>query len=162
MPIYLNAKGITGDVSAQGFSGQVALDSVSFGQSRSWNPNGYKSNTESSSAPNVSEITASKKVDIATVPAMQAFLNATVIATATITCTRETSGGSAQETEWSVTLTNFTITSQNISASPDGYSPESLTFAFTAYTFKYAPMAIGGKAGSPQSAGWNSSTSVSS
>ena len=162
MAIYMQFKGIDGNITAKGFEKYIQLHSFSFGLGRaiaSRNP-GQMSNREAST-PSISEISISKETD-ETSPLFfsQACLGDsidTVIITFTIT------GPDQPLHSVDYTLSNVLISSYSVSGNGgEGVPFENMSLNFDKIEVKYTPYDDKHKAKSPVTSSYNLATASKS
>jgi type VI secretion system secreted protein Hcp len=147
MPIYMNynSLAIKGDVTEANHIGWIELNSFQWGVGRGISsPTGASADRESS-APSVSEITATKAQDISTVPLLNETLQGegqTVI----IDFCKTDKGNLEGYLEY--TLTNCMISGYSISSGGDRPS-ESISLNFTKVEVKNIPLGAAGESKDP-------------
>ena len=140
-PIYMSYEGITGDVTAQGYTGQIELNSFQWGVGRAISsPTGGGGDREAA-APSVSEITVTKPLD----KASPALLSQSLAGEGKLVVISFVKSDNGQlKTYLKVTLTNTLISSFSMSSGGDRPT-ESLTFNFTKIQFDYTAFDANGQ-----------------
>lgn len=158
MPIYMQFPGASGDVSAQGFEGQIELTSASFGMDRPLDSRVGSSGYSATGKLQVHEITITKPTDSAspqlTIAALQGVFNNTV------TITFVTTSGTGMTPFMSYQLTNCGIASAHTTAGQQGLPTESYSLSFGQIQFTFQNMNQAGQA-SPTITGYNLETARS-
>ena len=148
MAIYVKytSPNITGDVTTQGYAGQMEIQSFQWGIGRGvGSPTGASGNREAST-PSVSEITLTKMLDQASGDLLKEAFSGAGKATAVIAMVRTDGGGGVTYLEY--TLTNVMLSGYSISSGGDRPS-ESISLNFTKIEAKFTPQKDDGTAGTP-------------
>ncbi|MFI5377975.1 MAG: type VI secretion system tube protein Hcp [Tepidisphaerales bacterium] len=149
-PIYMNFNGIPGDVTANGHTGEIQLQSFQWGVGRGiGSPTGSSADRESS-APSVSEIVVTKTTDRATPMLLQAILTGTP---EDVKIDFVTSSRGKLSTYLEYDLSNVLISSYSVSSGGDR-PMESLSLNFTKIQVKYMVANADGSV-TPISTGWD-------
>lgn len=147
MAIYLKFGNVKGNVTADGYVGQIALKSIDFEVSRNVSmETGNLSNRESSK-PSLTVIRITKKADNSVAALFKEALTGSAGQEATITFVR--TGDKVQEF-MSYKLTNCIISKYKISADEDDQPFEILDLSFSAIEVSYKDHDASNKAGNPQ------------
>ena len=148
MAIYLKFGNLKGNVTADGYAGQIALTSIDFGGSRNVSmETGNLSNRESSK-PNLTPIEITKKADSSVAALFKEFLTGSAGQEAIITFVR--TGASKVEDYMTYKLTNCIVSSYKISADEEGQPIENLKLSYSAIEVSYKDHDASNKAGNPQ------------
>lgn len=136
MAVYMEFEGIEGNVTMDGYVGQIELGSFSWGVGRGISMiTGRTANREASS-PSISEVTVTKVMDKATPLLVQESVIGTKGKKVIIHLTR--TGGAAEEEYMTYTLHDCLISSYSVSGSGDGDAAESLSLSFTGIETAYS------------------------
>lgn len=148
MAIYLKFGNVKGNVTADGYAGQIAVTSVDFDVKRSVSMEvGNLSNRESSK-PTLSPITITKIADNSVAALFKEALTGSAGQEAVLTFVHT---GSAKVEEFmTYKLTNCIVSSYKITAQGDEAPQETLTLSYSAIEVSYKDRDASSKAGSPQ------------
>lgn len=151
-PIYMKYGTITGDVTATGHEQWIEVNSFQFGISRTISaPTGGSSDRESS-APSVSEITITKPMDSSSPNLLNEALQGTG---QTVTIDFVKTGPAGQPITYAeYTLSNTLVSGYSVSSSGDNPT-ESISLAFTKFTFQFTPQNSDGSLGTPGTVGYD-------
>lgn len=116
MPIYVKIESITGDVTAEGHSGEVQASTLSYGLAAPVAPQ-VGGGALAAAPPSMSEVSITKGHDVASVPLTRALLKRTRFGTVNITFTRQDSARSADYLR--VELIDALVSAINVSSSGD-------------------------------------------
>ena len=148
MAIYMKFGAISGDVTTDGFKDWIELNSYSFGVGRGVGSATGGSTNREASAPSISEVTVSKKMDVASAQLFQDATLGTLDTTVTLKLTTTTKNKT--ETFLVYELTNCGCSSYSISSGGD-MPMESLSLNFTKIMMTFSGLDPATKA-SPKSA----------
>ena len=156
MAIYLELEGIEGNVTAEGYEGQIGIMSVSFGVSRqiSMEP-GAMTNRETS-APMLSPIMLSKEADSSVIAIFKEATSGSAGTTATLRFVR--TGADAVQEYMTMTLNDCIVSDYSISAGGDGAPMESIGVSYSRIEVAYTGGDASGKASQPQRATYDLTT----
>ena len=166
MNIYMQVQGIDGEVTAQGFSKWIQLESYDFEGNRQMNTRPGVVTSREGTRPSFSDFVITKFVDSATPKLLSQFTTGKALSKVVISAV--TTG--AQPTAYlTFTLTNAMVSgfqsSQDILPNVDGnveqmpHKPlETLKFNYTEIEVKYVPFDATHGAGSPEIASYNLQT----
>ncbi|MDX1692258.1 MAG: type VI secretion system tube protein Hcp [Ketobacteraceae bacterium] len=136
MPIFMEIEGIEGNVTMEGFEGQIELLSYNWGVGRGISMiTGRTANREVSS-PSISEVTVSKSMDKATPMILQEAVVGTKGKNIKLHLVR--TGGDTEEEYMTYTLHNCLISSYSVGAGGNGEPTETLSLSFTAIETAYS------------------------
>lgn len=136
MPIYMEIEGIKGNVTTDGYVGQIELHSFNWGVGRGISMiTGRTANREVSS-PSISEVTVSKTMDKSTPMLLQEAVIGTKGKQVKLHLVR--TGGDTQEEYMTYTLQDCLISSYSVGGSSSGEATETLSLSFTAVETAYA------------------------
>ncbi len=153
MAIYLEFEGIKGNVTAEGYEGQIAIMSVSFGVSRivSMEP-GSLTNRELSAC-NLSPVSLSKEADNSVTAIFKQATSGSAGALATLRFVR--TGTDTVQEYMTMELTNSIVSGYSISASGDGAPMESIELSYSKIEISYTDYDETNKAGNPTRASYD-------
>lgn len=147
MAIYLKFGNVKGNVTADGYAGQIAVKSINFEGSRKVSmETGNLSNRESSK-PTLSLIQITKRADSSVAALFKEFLTGSAGQEAVIAFVR--TGDKIQEF-MTYKLTNCIISKYNISADEDEQPFEIIELSYSAIEISYKDHDASNKAGNPQ------------
>ena len=147
MAIYLKFGNVKGNVTADGFAGQIAVTRVKFNVSRNVSMEAGNLSNRESTKPNLSPITITKKADNSVAALFKEALTGSAGQEATITFVR--TGDKVQEF-MAYKLSNCIISSYDIDAEGDDAPVEELTLSYSAIEVSYKDHDASNKAGNPQ------------
>lgn len=148
MAIYLKFGNVKGNVTAEGYAGQIAVMSIEFEGSRKVSmETGNLSNRESSK-PNLSVIQIIKKADNSVAALFKEFLTGSVGQEATITFVR--TGSDKVQEFMTYKLTNCIVSKYKISADGDEQPSEVIELSYSAIEVSYKDHDASNKSGNPQ------------
>ena len=147
MAMYLKFGNVKGNVTADGYAGQIALTRVKLGVARNVTMEAGNLSNRESSKPNVSAITIKKKADSSVAALFKEALTGSAGQEATITFVR--TGDKVQEF-MAYKLTNCIISSYDIDAEGEDAPEEDITLSFSAIEVSYKDHDASNKAGNPQ------------
>jgi type VI secretion system secreted protein Hcp len=154
MAIYMKFGSISGDVTTEGFKDWISLESLSFGVGRGiGSATGGATNREAS-APSISEVSITKKMDVASAQLFQDATLGTLDTKVEIKLTTTTKNKT--EVFLAYELTNCGCSSYSVSSGGD-MPQESLSLNFTKIMMTFSGMDPATKA-SPKSATYDLST----
>jgi len=148
MAIYLKFGNVKGNVTADGYAGQIAIISADFGVSRSVSMEAGNLSNRESSKPTLSQISITKKADNSVAALFKEALTGSAGQEAVLTFVR--TGSDKVQEFMSYKLTNCIISSYNISAVGDEEPTESLTLSYSAIEVSYKDHDASNKSGNPQ------------
>lgn len=152
MAIYLKFGNVKGNVTADGYAGQIALTSVEFETSRNVSmETGNLSNRESSK-PTLSRIIVFKQGDSSVAALLKEALGGSAGQEAVLTFVR--TGDKVQEF-MSYKLTNCIISRYKIIAPKDQEPTERIELSYSAIEVSYKDHDASNKAGNPQRVGYD-------
>jgi len=156
MAIYLKFGSIKGNVTAEGYAGQIAVQSVNFGVSRMVSmETGNVSNREASK-PSLTEITLHKTADNSVAALFKEAVTGSAGQDAVMTFVR--TGGAKLEEFMTYKLTNCIVSSYSISAQGDEEPVETISLSFSKLEVSYQDFDHGNKAGTPQRVSYDITT----
>ncbi|MBL0898781.1 MAG: type VI secretion system tube protein Hcp [Gemmatimonadaceae bacterium] len=136
MAIYLKFdKEIKGEVTAEGFEGQVEVGSLQWGVGIGVSSPTGSANREAS-IPSFSEVVVTKSTDIASTPLFKETCGRENFKTVTISFTT-TAKGNSNLVFLEIKLENVIISGYSMSSGGDGRPSESLSLNYTKITMKY-------------------------
>ncbi len=133
-PIYMKFPGVTGNVTANGYSGYIELDSFQWGVGRSITSSTGSSSDREGSTPSVSEITVGKQSDASSIPLLTDALEGTNASLVEIDFVDIVKG--KLQPYLKVDLTN-TLISHDVMSSNGDRPTESLSLNYTKISFAY-------------------------
>lgn len=150
MAIYLKFGSVNGDVTTDGYSKWIEVNSCQFGAGRGISsPTGSAARREAS-APSLSEVVVTKQFDQTSNAMFEASTAGTKGTKAEIAFTRSGVGTSSGKQIELLRLTLEESLISGFSMSSGGDRPsESISFNYTKIEFKYTPMAADGSTGDP-------------
>jgi len=148
MAIYLKLGNVKGNVTAAGFEGQIAVQSVSFGVSRTVTMEPGNLSNREASKPTLSEITITKLADNSVAAIFKEALTGSAGQEAVITFVR--TGADKVQDFMTYKLTNCIISSYSISAAGDEEPAENLALSYSAIEVSYKDHDSSNKSGNPQ------------
>lgn len=148
MAIYLKFGNVKGNVTADGYAGQIAVSRVKFGVARSVSMEAGNLSNRESTKPNLSAITISKSADNSVAALFKEALTGSAGQEATITFVR--TGSDKVQEFMSYKLTNCIISSYDIEAEGDEQPTEELTLSYSAIEVSYKDHDASNKSGNPQ------------
>lgn len=152
MPIFMHYEGIDGNVTAVGYKEWFELESFHWGCNRQCStPTGRAANREVS-APSVSEVVITKKMDRASPQLLEQALVGQTGRTVTLTATRT---GKELEAYFKYKFEDVMISSYSIHAGGNGAAVETLTFNFDKISWKYWPTKAEGQSSEPITVGYD-------
>lgn len=153
MAIYMKYDGINGNVTADGYAGHIALNSVNFGVGRgiSMEP-GNMSNREAT-RPTVSEITISKYADTSATALFKESVTGSAGKTVVIKFVR--TGADKVQEFMDYTLENCLVSSYSLSADAESEPVESITLSFSKIMVSYNDFDAKNKTSNPQRVGYD-------
>lgn len=147
MAMYLKFGNVKGNVTADGYAGQIALTRVKLGVARNVTMEAGNLSNRESSKPNISAITIRKKADSSVAALFKEALTGSAGQEAIITFVR--TGDKVQEF-MTYKLTNCIISSYDIDAEGEDVPDEDITLSFSAIEVSYKDHDASNKAGNPQ------------
>jgi type VI secretion system secreted protein Hcp len=155
MSIYLKSSDIPGAVTAKGFENTFEIQSISYGITRNIGSR-IGTTASDSSVANLSEISLSKQLDVASTKLFAASLDGKILSSMVISFVRQNAAG--PETFLEITLGNVIVSSFSTSG-VGGATTEAPTETFTlnygTISVKNTPPKADGSAGTPATTGWN-------
>lgn len=153
MAIYLKFGNVKGNVTAEGYAGQIAVKSIEFEVARQVSmETGNLSNRESSK-PTLSRIEISKKADNSVAALLKEALTGSAGQEATITFVR--TGSDKVQEFMTYKLTNCILSRYKINAEGDEEPTELLELSYSAIEVSYKDHDASNKAGNPQRVGYD-------
>ena len=147
MAMYLKFGNVKGNVTADGYAGQIALTRVKLGVARNVTMEAGNLSNRESSKPNISAITIRKKADSSVAALFKEALTGSAGQEAIITFVR--TGDKVQEF-MTYKLTNCIISSYDIDSEGEDVPDEDITLSFSAIEVSYKDHDASNKAGNPQ------------
>jgi type VI secretion system secreted protein Hcp len=148
MAIYLKFGNVKGNVTADGYAGQIAVTSVSFGVSRSVSMEAGNLSNREASKPHLTEITLTKTADNSVAALFKEALTGSAGQEALLTFVR--TGADKVQDFMTYKLTNCIISGYHITAQGDEAPVESLSLSFSAIEVSYKDHDASNKSGNPQ------------
>ena len=148
MAIYLKFGNVKGNVTADGYAGQIAVKSVSFGVERNVSMEAGNLSNRESSKPTLSQIQISKTADNSVAALFKEALTGSAGQEAVLTFVR--TGSDKVQEFMTYKLTNCIISSYNIDAEGDEEPMESLKLSYSAIEVSYKDHDASNKSGNPQ------------
>ena len=148
MAIYLKFGNVKGNVTADGYAGQIAITSVSFGVSRSVSMEAGNLSNRESSKPSLSQITITKMADNSVAALFKEALTGSAGQEAVLTFVR--TGADKVQEFMTYKLTNCIISGYNISAQGDQEPIENISLSYSAIEVSYKDHDASNKSGNPQ------------
>lgn len=148
MAIYLKFGSIKGNVTAEGYAGQIAVNTVNFGVSRSVSMEAGNLSNREATKPNMSEITLTKLADNSVAALFKEAVTGSAGQEATLTFVR--TGTDKVQEYMTYKLTNCIISSYTISATSDQEPLETIALSYSAIEVSYKDHDASNKAGNTQ------------
>ena len=148
MAIYLKFGNVKGNVTADGYAGQIALVSVEFDVSRKVSMEAGNLSNRESTKPSLSIIEITKKADNSVAALFKEALTGSAGQEAIITFVR--TGANKVQEFMTYKLTNCIISGYKIFAVGDDEPAESLKLSYSAIEVSYKDHDASNKAGNPQ------------
>lgn len=154
MAIYLEFDGISGDVTAEGYTDQIELDSMAFGCSRdvSMEPGNMKN--REAGMPHLQSISISKQLDSATPLLLQKALTGAESKDATITIVRTGEGG-APIAVGTFVIKGVIVSDYDFAGSPGARPQESLQLSYAEIEVDFSGADTSGKNGKNVKVGYD-------
>lgn len=153
MAIYLKFGNIKGNVTSDGYAGQIAIMDIEFAVSRNVSMEAGNLSNREHSKPSLSEIKISKKADNSVVALFKESLNGSAGQEATITFVR--TGSNKVQEFMTYKLSNCIISSYKIKAKGEQEPTEELYLSYSAIEVSYKDHDASNKSGSPQRFGYD-------
>ena len=147
MAIYLKFGNIKGNVTAEGYAGQIAVTSINFGYQRNVSMEAGNLSNRESTKPSLSLIQITKKADNSVAALFKEGLTGAAGQEAILTFVR--TGDKLQE-YMAYKLSNCIISSYSVSAQGDDVPTEVISLSFSAIEVGYKDHDASNKAGNPQ------------
>ena len=147
MAIYLKFGNVKGNVTADGYTDQIAVTSINFGYHRNVTMEAGNLSNRESTKPTLSLVQITKKADNSVAALFKEGLTGTAGQEAVLTFVR--TGDKLQE-YMAYKLSNCIISSYSISAQGDDVPTEVLSLSFSAIEVSYKDHDASNKAGNPQ------------
>ena len=148
MAIYLKFGNVKGNVTAEGYAGQIAVAKIKFGVRRTVSMEAGNLSNRESSKPSLSVITITKKADNSVAALFKEALTGSAGQEAIITFVR--TGAQKVQEFMAYKLTNCIISSYDIDAEGENEPIEELTLSYSAIEVSYKDHDASNKAGNPQ------------
>ena len=148
MAIYLKFGNVKGNVTADGYVGQIAVKSIDFEVSRNVSMEAGNLSNRESTKPSLSRITISKKADNSVAALFKESVAGSAGQEAVLTFVR--TGSDKMQEFMSYKLTNCIISRYRISAVGDQEPNEVLELSYSAIEVSYKDHDASNKAGNPQ------------
>lgn len=148
MAIYLKFGNVKGNVTAEGYAGQIALKRVRFGLGRNVSMEAGNMSNRESSKPSFSRIVIEKKVDSSVVALLKEAASGSAGQEAILTFVR--TGANKVEEYMNYKLSNCIISSYDIDTNAENEDVEILSLSYSAIEVGYKDHDASNKAGNPQ------------
>lgn len=148
MAIYLKFGSVKGNVTAEGYAGQIAVSSVSFGVSRNVSMEAGNLSNRESAKPTLTEITITKVADNSVAAIFKEALTGSAGQEAVLTFVR--TGTDKVQEFMTYKLTNCIVSSYSISAEGDQEPVENIALSYSAIEVSYKDHDASNKAGNTQ------------
>ncbi|WP_018277157.1 type VI secretion system tube protein Hcp [Teredinibacter turnerae] len=153
MAIYIEWEGIEGNVTADGYSKHMSVDTFSFGVGRSITMEVGNCANREANRPAFSEITLTKLADNS---CTSIFQEATSVSEGKKVVIKFVQTGSDKVTEFmTYTLTECLVSGYSVSANSEGDPLESITVSFCGIEVNYLDFDATNKSASPQRVGYD-------
>ncbi len=156
MAIYLEYKGIKGNVTAEGYKDHIAVESVQFGVGRGISMEAGNLSNRESTRPSLSEITLSKMADNSVTAIFKEAVTGSAGKQVVIKFVR--TGADKVQEYMSFTLEDCLVSSYSISASSEGEPQESISLSYSKIMINYSDFDKTNKSGNPQRVGYDLET----
>ncbi len=153
MAIYLEYKGIPGNVTAEGFEKHIEVDSVSFGVNRPLSMTPGKMANREVGKPNVTEVHLTKRADNSVAALFKEAVSGSAGKDVVIKFVR--TGSDNVEEFMTYSLYDCLVSGYNISAHGDEEPNEEITLSFSKCEINYTDYDSSNKSGSPQRSGYD-------
>lgn len=148
MAIYLKFGNVKGNVTADGYVGQIAVSKIHFGINRNVSMEAGNLANRESTKPNLTPITIGKLADSSVAALLKEALTGSAGQEAIISFVRT---GSAKVEEYmSYKLTNCIVSGYDIDGEGEAVPEETLTLTYSAIEVSYKDHDASNKGGSPQ------------
>lgn len=147
MAIYLKFGNLKGNATAEGYTGQIVLDTVDFGVSRKVSMETGNLTNRESSKPNWSQVSVSKKADNSIAALLREAAVGAAGQEATITFVRT---GDKVQDFMAYKLSNCIVSDYRISAAGDEEPREYFSLSYSAIEVSYKDHDASNKSGNPQ------------
>jgi len=154
MAIYLEFDGIGGDVTAEGYAGQVKIESASFSVSREVTMEAGNMSNRESGKPRFSEVNLGKNADSSS----SAFFKSSILGASgkkAILHFVQTGDNDVLKEFISYELENCIVSSFSFSADGDQLPYESISLSFSKCTISYTGHDLANKGGGPSRFGYD-------
>lgn len=148
MAIYLKSGNVKGNVTADGYAGQIAVKSIEFEVSRQVSMEAGNLSNRESSKPSLSRIEITKKADNSVAALFKEALTGSAGQEATLTFVR--TGSDKVQEFMTYKLTNCIISRYKINAEGDEEPSELLELSYSAIEVSYKDHDASNKSGNPQ------------
>ena len=148
MAIYLKFGNVKGNVTADGYAGQIAVNTISFGVSRSVSMEAGNLSNREATKPSVSTISISKFADNSVAALFKEALTGSAGQEAVITFVR--TGSDKVQDYMTYKLKDCIVSGYSISAQGEDQPVENITLSFSAIEVSYKDHDASNKAGNPQ------------
>ena len=148
MAIYLKFGNVKGNVTADGYAGQIAVKSIEFEVSRQVSMEAGNLSNRESSKPSLSRIEITKKADNSVAALFKEALTGSAGQEATLTFVR--TGSDKVQEFMTYKLTNCIISRYKINAEGDEEPSELLELSYSAIEVSYKDHDASNKSGNPQ------------
>ena len=153
MAIYLQYDGIKGNVTAEGYTDHIRVESLHFGVSRGISMEAGNMANREASRPSLSEISLSKLADNSVTAIFKEAVTGSAGKKVVIKFVR-TSSDKLQE-YMSYTLEDCLVSSYSMSASSEGEPMENITLSYSKIMINYSDFDKTNKSGNPQRVGYD-------
>ena len=148
MAMYLKFGNVKGNVTADGYAGQIAVSSVNFGVSRKVSMEAGNLSNRESTKPNLSTISITKKADNSVAALFKEALTGSAGQEAVITFVR--TGSDKVQEFMAYKLKDCIISGYHISAEGEEEPTESIELSYSAIEVSYKDHDASNKSGNPQ------------
>ena len=148
MAIYLKFGNVKGNVTADGYTGQIAVTRVRFGLGRNVSMEAGNLSNRESTKPSLSPIAIEKKADNSVVALLKEAVAGSAGQEATVTFVR--TGSDKVQEYMTYKLTHCIISSYDMDADGEKEPVEILTLSYSAIEVSYKDHDASNKAGNPQ------------
>ena len=153
MSIYLEAEGIKGNVTADGYKDHIAILSAQFGVSRNISMEAGKMANREATRPNISEITLTKLADNSATAIFKEAVTGSGGRTYKLKFVR--TGADKVQEFMTYELQNCLVSGYSISADSENEPVENITLSFSKVMINYNDHDATNKSGSPQRVGYD-------
>lgn len=148
MAIYLKFGNIKGNVTAEGYAGQIAVTRLRFGLGRNVSMEAGNISNRESTKPSLSHVAIEKKADSSVVALLKEAAAGSTGQEATISFVR--TGADKVQEYMTYKFTNCIVSSYDIDAEGENEPVETLTLSYSAIEVSYKDHDASNKVGNPQ------------